>query len=362
MNKCIYLKTSDNQKFEKEEHIIPAGIGGIKKLPKGYVSDYINGEVFSAMELNFMRESIISIPRMFIGPGKRGSLSKKNESKSKVFIATSNNDKNELHLCYIKKGRPHSINQIYINNKRGEAALRLEVESNKEKFLNILEKINEHQRMIKIIDSDLQFDEVIIGERDKKLYIACNNKNINMKNLKKNIDDVILKIKKGNSKEEIIEDKITAKIKYEFKIKEFTRISAKTVFNYIAFKYGQEFVLDDRFNIIRNYIVSGTGNANVRIIKKINYGIDLPDDSHSIFVTKINNYLVGVVSFYGGNITVFVELCELNKYIHTQDNFFSGYICDWKNKREFDFLKFLNELNEQNEVNNIEKKIFNNIR
>lgn len=103
MNKCIYLKTDENQTFDKEEHIFPAGLGGIEKLPKGYVSDYVNGEVFSKLELIFMRESIIAIDRMFLGPGKRGNLSKKKETKSKMAIYCNSNNKDDISLGYIKK-------------------------------------------------------------------------------------------------------------------------------------------------------------------------------------------------------------------------------------------------------------------
>lgn len=33
MKKCIYLKTDENQTFNKEEHIFSAGLGGIETLP-----------------------------------------------------------------------------------------------------------------------------------------------------------------------------------------------------------------------------------------------------------------------------------------------------------------------------------------
>lgn len=55
MCKCIYLKKMlPDVTFNKAEHIIPAGIGGIKTLPKGLVSDEAN-ELFSKLELDFMR-------------------------------------------------------------------------------------------------------------------------------------------------------------------------------------------------------------------------------------------------------------------------------------------------------------------
>lgn len=41
-NLCIYTKENDTEAhFRNQEHIIPACIGGMQKLPKGYVSDEI---------------------------------------------------------------------------------------------------------------------------------------------------------------------------------------------------------------------------------------------------------------------------------------------------------------------------------
>lgn len=73
MNKCIYLtEASENLKYNSEEHIIPAGLGGMQKLPKGYVSDKINN-MFSKYELKAMRNSLLTGNRMKHGPGKRGN-------------------------------------------------------------------------------------------------------------------------------------------------------------------------------------------------------------------------------------------------------------------------------------------------
>lgn len=70
---CIYTGKDDTQAhFKNQEHIIPACIGGMKKLPKGYVSDEVN-TLFSGLKLKLARNSPITIVRMFVGPGKRGS-------------------------------------------------------------------------------------------------------------------------------------------------------------------------------------------------------------------------------------------------------------------------------------------------
>lgn len=65
MKYCIYLKKTEPEvTFSSEEHIFPAGIGGIQKLPLEYVSHDCNN-AFSSMELDFMRNSIMSLPRQF---------------------------------------------------------------------------------------------------------------------------------------------------------------------------------------------------------------------------------------------------------------------------------------------------------
>lgn len=73
MSACIYLPDNEELTYKKREHIISAGIGGRKKLPRGYVSDQAN-ELFSKCELSCLRYSPLMIERSRFGTGKRGSL------------------------------------------------------------------------------------------------------------------------------------------------------------------------------------------------------------------------------------------------------------------------------------------------
>lgn len=64
MGYCIYYKkTEPDLRFDKEEHIIPAGLGGIHKPEKGSVSDEAY-EKFSKIETVALRNSIIAFNRM----------------------------------------------------------------------------------------------------------------------------------------------------------------------------------------------------------------------------------------------------------------------------------------------------------
>lgn len=106
-NLCIYTKENDTEAhFRNQEHIIPACIGGMQKLPKGYVSDEVN-TLFSALELKLARNSPITLPRMFIGPGKRGSHNpKRRGGASKIVSVMKSNENGIYSLGYIRMGTP----------------------------------------------------------------------------------------------------------------------------------------------------------------------------------------------------------------------------------------------------------------
>jgi len=66
------MKTEPGESSTSKEHIFPARIGGIRKLTMEYVSHECNN-AFSKMELPFLRNSLLALPRQLVGPGKRGN-------------------------------------------------------------------------------------------------------------------------------------------------------------------------------------------------------------------------------------------------------------------------------------------------
>ncbi|MEL7658457.1 MAG: hypothetical protein AAGU75_21405 [Bacillota bacterium] len=113
MNKCIYLcKDDSTATFCSSEHIIPKCIGGIRCLPKGWVSDEVNNR-FSALELSFARENpIVALNRMF-GP----DIGRKTHSnRYKVGIFADRENLSEMSLGYVKIGTPFPLNQIVFSN------------------------------------------------------------------------------------------------------------------------------------------------------------------------------------------------------------------------------------------------------
>jgi len=96
---CIFYGNKEDLTYDGREHIFPAAVGGIEKLPAGFVSDQAN-HYFSQLEQKMLHSSMISMSRMFFGPGKRGS-DKVGEVQVSVFKA----DDGEYALGYIFKSK-----------------------------------------------------------------------------------------------------------------------------------------------------------------------------------------------------------------------------------------------------------------
>ena len=153
-NLCIYTNKDDTQAhFKNQEHIIPACIGGMKKLPKGYVSDEVN-TLFSGLELKLARNSPITIVRMFVGPGKRGSHNpKRRGGPSKMVSVMKSQETGKYSLGYIRMGVPITIDQIQIvhmENGKHQVSLCFDSEDADEE--NFLDRTAEWMREIKEFD------------------------------------------------------------------------------------------------------------------------------------------------------------------------------------------------------------------
>lgn len=98
----------------------------------------------------------------------------------------------------------------------------------------------------------------------------------------------------------------------------------------LAFSKGSDFVLQEKFDPIREWIVNGGENKFANLIdktvqnKKMFKDIPFPEQSHRILITKLDNHLFGVLSLYGEHFDTGVMLCDEFK----EEYFIDGYICD----------------------------------
>ncbi|EJV74525.1 MULTISPECIES: hypothetical protein [Bacillus cereus group] len=349
-NRCIYFKDYESKlTYKSGEHIFPAGLGGIKKLPKGYVSHDFNNSV-SGIETEFMRRSPIALPRQFYGPGKRGNLNEKRATKSEVALMYDENSPLVIKFGYISLGNPFSLPQLKINtnatfNFYSDKSLGEPLEQF-DGFIKNLKKFTSRYKTY--IDDRIDEASFLIGyeEEEKKWHLAFNNENHGIE-IKKWIEVVL------NQKEHKISTpqygKIQPTVNQQMKIDidAYFRVYAKTAFNFLAYVTGQEFVLQSCFDPIRDWIKNGGDNHFVAISTKKNpinalNTIPFPDESHIILLLKINNDLMAYVRFYDDTFGHFVRLCK-----NYSDNWgMDGFICDWKNRREIKIFDYIREVNE----------------
>lgn len=352
MNYCIYLKDNNpNLTFESGEHIFPAGLGGIKKLPKGYVSDQLNNK-FSAIETEFMRRSPIMLPRQFEGPGKRGNLNIDSATKSEVALMHDLNSLTGIEFGYISLGKPYTLPQMKIDIN-GECSFTVDTSfgDSMAQFNIFISRLKNFKNKYKIYE-DTRINEgsfLICFEKrgkEKTWHLAFNSKEHGI-DIKKQIGMILNQVDPNVSSLEprTMQPRVNQRFKVD--INAYCRVNAKTAFNFLSYVKGQEFVLQDCFDPIRKWIANGGENNFVRLTKEgdsfeqMLKNISFPDASHKIIIVRIKKVLYGYVSFYGDSFGTLVKLCNT----FTGNFEMDGFICDWKNRKEYPFLEYIEVLN-----------------
>lgn len=358
MKNCIYyLDSNINLKFNKQEHVIPAGLGGITKLDKGMVSDEAN-EVFSKKELRALRESFIAVNRMNLGPGKRGNLNfnKIKNPKMRVLQQVDKNHDIEFLLGFIYAGNSYIIPQLILSFDDDEGTVKPNFtaspfhEDNINEFpLGFNKRLKSflkfHNNNFTLIEMPFQTNShfINVGFYKGKWYAATSHKIINMDILAKEFLPMV---------EDMIENQIVYKqgidmpnYKPNFRYTEtlntasdvFYFLYVKTALNALALFKGYEFVSRNIFDSIRKAIITQENltdfiNKKKVIINKniINYIYSFPDKSHYIIINAKGNRVEAYVSFYG-EYPAMIQLT--NQYVG--EPFIDGLICDWKNRDEF---------------------------
>lgn len=353
---CIYSKrNAQDATFTSQEHIIPKSIGGIYKLPLGWVCDEVNG-IFSKCERNFVHENpLIAIPRMFFGPTGR-----KNHKKSGVSFARE--DDGKIVLCYIENGFPIIVNQIVFNDidkfKQKDFVIHMNPETleslSEDTLYNVqnefFHQISSYNGDFEVIRSkDCPKNNVFIGIVKKCVYIGVNEQ------FEKDITDIFSKIQNFMKHSSINRESLSVKkdsqqVKYgaafSMNLIEIFRCYAKISFNCLAKLMGRRFVLDSQFDTIRNSILTGDNiDQYVVLNKPINdnaegiflsviHRFNVDEDTHFIVLLKYGEKLCAHVFCYGFKNATTVLLSENCK----EFPMLKIYCCDWKNKQEFELI------------------------
>ena len=355
---CIYYKDRPNLDYSTKEHIIPASIGGKTTLPREYVSREFNTGI-SALEQSFIREGLVSMPRQFLSPGKRGSLGKDRATKSKIHVINSAKEGESIFaLGYTSLGKTTEIPHLMINLTTNEFQFSFSKEL-KEEPMAILSLFKEkmiHSDLLKIkitANDKLPQNIVLIGickgfKKNYDCYIVSHSNNnhfTSAESLKKIGEQ--MNWGPNDLKSTKYWPRVESSI--QFSIEHF-RVYGKIAFNFLASKKGMDFVMQDRFDNLREWIAYGTVHEGLGVhfaktSSLSSSGLPFPESAHYVFLTKADNNLIAEVSLYNGH-TVNILLCkDFNEKIELD-----GLICDWKNQKEMTFEKYMRSLSPESYV------------
>jgi hypothetical protein len=348
---CIYYTKRTDLHYDSAEHIVPAAIGGIATLPKEYVSQEFNTAI-SGLEQDFIREGMIALARPVIGPGKRGSLSQGKATKSKVQVIRDVKDTSSIALGYFSLKKTYEIPHLVLSTVTGEltfhcSELGMLPGGPEEEVLRFKNQCNQAGELrIKIMeDADLPPEVILVGiadgvEENYNCFFAKNPTSTIVPSTEylKRIGQAI-QFKPDiqfRQYQPLLRGTVTFKLDH-------LRIYGKIAFNFLALIAGPEVVTDPAFDPVRHWIVNGGHYANVALDpKNVNpldgMDIPLPDYAHIIYLVRDGRRLLAKLYFYGG-LSVTLLLTEDYPVKFQTD----GFICDWRNKKEYRLHKYLLE-------------------
>lgn len=340
---CIYFGQKSNLTYIKQEHVIPAALGCCTKLGKGIVSDAAN-EYFSTIERDVIKHSLIQIPRIISGPGKRGKLSLKYATTSEVSEI-----EHDGHKClgYMKGTEGYILSQFIIDTTN---KITFSCQENSGK--NVQNEIQSLQKHIsemgdKFVPVNMPNEYtgcIYITYFQDKIHIGYSGE-VSAERIGeiKTLFGGLLSI--GNQKN--ICDQISLKLEIKEDHKNICKVVAKTAINTLAYIIGAVYIENSSdFKELIEMILSDDDKILTRV-----YGVSdaltmkqklhLKEEQHACLITSNGNDLTAMVFFYERCFEVI--LC--NKKLTNPFPFpIEGIVCDWKNRKDYRYLDYLTEV------------------
>ena len=148
------------------------------------------------------------------------------------------------------------------------------------------------------------------------------------------------------------ENHVTSDIRQEIDLYAYYRVVAKIAFNCLAEVRGREYVMQQKFDPIREAILTGKEidkmvlmpgreKTNADVLEKLENAKGFGVWRHIVLITWVPNGLVAEVMLYGGSSPMLVVLSEEDCRDFGQ---MDGYVCDWENRSEMRFLEYIGEI------------------
>lgn len=336
---CIYLGNNKDLSYRKQEHVFPASLGGRRRLSKGVVSDEAN-ELFSPLELQLTRHSLIAFDRIMYGPGKRGSLSPSKMTKSRIHVGIQ--DDGCPVLCYIAMGVPYHIPQLHFHNK--DVIIR--IQDGKGEYVDKIRAFPRSLNDLSIehiyLSSDkVPTDDVLVGIFDHKIFIATHSNIDCHEEIHKRITDVLEHLTISNIEQS--EHRITQSFCFA-ENDSVARMYGKTAINVLTLLKGTDYVQHPNFDAVKHWVVSGDADSSMCTIEMANdYELSrmVPEMAHWCVCVPNGNELHAIVCFYN-HVARRIRLGQLPD--DRSMKLTEGFICDWKNEEEYSLFELVQKI------------------
>lgn len=340
---CIYLGQNSNLTYITQEHVIPAALGCCTKLGKGIVSDEAN-KYFSTIERDVIEHSLIQVPRIINGPGKRGKLSAKYAATSEVSPIEQNGRNG---FGYMKGTEGYILSQFIIDEKNNIQFHWQPDDSNDAQ--NEIEKLKE-----RIVSMGEKYVPVEMPQDDACIYIAYFKDKMHIGFHGILSDEKIKEIKNlfaGNitkGEQNTFCGQLSATINIRHNFKNLCIVAAKSAINTLAYLKGAEYItqtteLDD----IIKQVMSGSDEIFNSVkgiefdgVKKMRQSLNLNNEQQACIIIGEMNQLKAWVFFYDHGFEVL--LCDSLKSPSLV--LMDGIVCDWKKRKDHRYLDYLTEI------------------
>lgn len=280
-----------------------------------------------------MHDSLISLMRALLGPGKRGSLSPQKASQTKIF--TLRDEDGKVTLGYFSGKRGYYINCAALSKATKELVFtvasseHLAPEQAWKTFRDALSKFT--GRYVLVPTTYLKPDELLLGFYKEKYYVALGT-NCTVETVKEVIPLITNAKRAGDLRKEKGHPRFDLRQKES---DETGRIYAKVAINALAALKGADFVRHPRFDAIKGWILGLSKDDNYTQVPRITQKgpLHFPKHSHWCIFGVRDRKLYAVVCFYD-TVSRYFELADTIPELDRASGCNFGLICDWQNKTE----------------------------
>lgn len=326
---CIYYGEESSLTYNSQEHIFPATIGGVEKLPKGFVSDQAN-KYFSKLESEMVTSSLFGFEKMFYGPGYRG---KDKPGRMPITLLTTENSEE---LGFVFMGKPILVPQMRISNDIRQVNImrdkKYQTDSDLKKLFKQIQEFSNDSKYI-LLEVQPKNSKFFIAYYNGNLYIVSKDKEKIIEYINYIKREVLSKVDFSTAKVgDIAQPKVD--ISMSMDIDTNSRIFAKTAMNVISKVKGCNYLKEDLFDNAKKNILGLKDNDFKQMPRQYDitqFFNKINDKSHHCMFMNVDNNFCARVTFYNHWCMNFVLSQRF-------DSFFNRpyiYVCDWKNQKEY---------------------------